>query len=131
MLLTENWKWKHISRSWICGFSKTEYLDPSYPFHFTTGVRAKGVGRSGGGGYSPDWFYQGVYSIWDILNFSAMYLSFADLCRKFQVSLIFFPIFKFCRLSLNDWRVRKARDSVSTNSILLQGFPLFTCHRRC
>ena len=49
VLLTENWKWKHISRSWICGFSKTEYLDPSYPFHFTTGVRAKGVGTRGGG----------------------------------------------------------------------------------
>ena len=80
-----------VSRSWICGFSKTEYLDPSYPFHFTTGVRAKGVRRRGGGGYSPVWFDQGVYSICDILNFSAMYLSFADLCRKFSVKSNFLP----------------------------------------
>ena len=52
--------------------------------------------------FYQDWFDQGVYSICDILDSSGMYLNFADFCRKFSVKRNLSPIFRFCRLSLND-----------------------------
>ena len=80
--------------------------------------------------FYQDWFDQGVYSISDIVDSSGKYLNFADFCRKFSLSPIFLPIFKFCRLSPNDcW---KRRGSLAAPiQFLLREIPLLTCHRRC
>ena len=81
--------------------------------------------------FYQDWFDQGVYSICDMLDSSGMYLNFADFCRKFSVICNFLTYsVRFCRLSLNDcWKKRETL--LATIVFLIQGIPLFTCHRRC
>ena len=74
--------------------------------------------------FYQEWFAQGVYSICDILDSSGMYLNFADFCRKFQLSVIFSSMFKFCRLSLNDcWKGRETL--FGNNSIFTPGNSTF------
>ena len=81
--------------------------------------------------FYQEWFAQGVYSICDILDSSGMYLNFADFCRKFSVEcnfLIYFQVLSAIPKRL----LEKAGDSLATIQFqLLQGIPLFTCHRRC
>ena len=77
--------------------------------------------------FYQDWFDHRIYSICHILDSNGILQIFVG---NFQLSPIFSPIFKFCRLFLNDCGKRRGT-LLAPIQFLLQGIPLFTCHRRC
>ena len=80
--------------------------------------------------FYQNWFHKGVYSICDILASVECTRILQISVGNFQLSPIFSPTFKFCRLSLNDcWKRRGTL--LAPIQFLLQEIPLFICHRRC